>query len=49
MVIDEIRSELELQGHGKQTFPGISRPGYVDPFSRGDITTGQAQQPGDQI
>lgn len=38
MVIEEIKHELELAGHGKQVFPGISRPGYVDPFTRTDIT-----------
>ena len=42
MVIEEIKSELELAGHGKQVFPGISRPGYVDPFTRTDITIAQA-------
>jgi hypothetical protein len=42
MVIEEIKSELELAGHGKQVFPGISRPGYVDPFTRTDMTIAQA-------
>ena len=37
-VIEEIKSELELAGQGKHQFPGISRPGYVDPFSRLDQT-----------
>lgn len=49
LVIEEIKNELELQGHGKQMFPGISRPGYVDPFTRNDLTIGQASQPGDKI
>ena len=35
-VIEEIKNELELTGQGKHKFPGISRPGYVDPFSRLD-------------
>ena len=35
-VIEEIKSEFELAGAGKRQFPGISRPGYVDPFSRLD-------------
>ena len=34
MVIDEIKSELQLNGQGKGQFPGVARPGYVDPFSR---------------
>ena len=34
MVIEEIKSELQLTGQGKGNFPGISRPGYIDPFSR---------------
>ena len=42
MVIEEIKNELELAGHGKQMFPGISRPGYVDPFTRTDMTIAQA-------
>ena len=35
-VIEEIKNELELTGAGKHQFPGIGRPGYVDPFSRLD-------------
>lgn len=42
LVIEEIKQELELTGHGKPLFPGISRPGYVDPFTRTDITVAQA-------
>lgn len=35
MVIEEIKNELQLvQGQGKGHFPGIARPGYIDPFSR---------------
>jgi hypothetical protein len=49
LVIEEIKNELELAGHGKQVFPGISRPGYVDPFTRTDMTIAQASQPGDRI
>lgn len=45
LVIEEIKSELELAGHGKNIFPGVSRPGYVDPFTRRD----QVGQPGDKI
>ena len=36
MVIEEIKNELKLGGQGRGTFPGIARPGYVDPFSRLD-------------
>lgn len=42
LVIEEIKNELELAGSGKQVFPGISRPGYVDPFTRTDMTIAQA-------
>jgi hypothetical protein len=49
LVIEEIKNELELAGHGKQVFPGISRPGYVDPFTRTDMTIAQASLPGDRI
>jgi hypothetical protein len=35
MVIEEIKNELQLvSGQGKGDFPGIARPGYIDPFSR---------------
>lgn len=46
-VIEEIKNELELAGQGKRQFPGIGRPGYVDPFSRLDQT--QNQKDGDKI
>jgi len=36
MVIEEIKNELQIGGKGKGAFPGVSRPGYVDPFSRLD-------------
>ena len=36
LVIEEIKSEFQLTGQGKGHFPGIARPGYVDPFSRID-------------
>ena len=49
MVIEEIKQELELQGNGRPLFPGISRPGYVDPFTRTDLTVAQAQQAGDKV
>jgi hypothetical protein len=47
MVIEEIK--LELAGQGNPLFPGISRPGYVDPFTRTDMTVAQANQAGDKI
>ena len=34
LVIEEIKNELQLTGQGKGNFPGVARPGYVDPFSR---------------
>jgi len=33
-VIEEIKNELQLTGQGKGVFTSISRPGYVDPFTR---------------
>ena len=46
-VIEEIKSEFELAGNGKRQFPGISRPGYVDPFSRLEQKQNNAE--GDKI
>ena len=46
-VIEEIKNELELAGQGKHQFPGISRPGYIDPFSR--LDQAQNQKEGDKI
>lgn len=43
MVIEEIKNELQLTGAGKGNFPGISRPGYVDPFSRLDQKQNQSE------
>ena len=45
-VIEEIKGELEI-GQGKGQFPGISKPGYVDPFSRLDQR--QNQREGDKV
>ena len=45
-VIEEIKGELEI-GQGKGLFPGISKPGYVDPFSRLDQR--QNQREGDKV
>ena len=47
MVIEEIKSELKLTGQGRGQFPGVSRPGYVDPFSRLDQSQNQTE--GDSI
>jgi len=50
-VIEEIKSEMQLQGQGKLPgSAGISRPGYVDPFSRLDMHSHKdTEKEGDQI
>ena len=47
MVIEGIKSELQLTSQGKGSFPGVARPGYVDPFSR--LEQKQNQNEGDKI
>ena len=38
---------MQIKGQGNGLFPGISKPGYVDPFSR--IDTQQNQREGDKM
>lgn len=48
-MIEEIRNELQITGNSKKAGYNISRPGYVDPFSRFDaVEAAKLELKGDQ-